>query len=82
MRLQAGQFGMGSGGISLGGNEQVLGFLQLALPLLLLLQKLGNLALQLLCLGLVSDIPVVQLLGHIHRGHIVLVACLQCSFLV
>jgi hypothetical protein len=43
--LQAGQFGMGGGGISLGGNEQVLGFLQLTLPLVLLLQKLGNPAL-------------------------------------
>jgi hypothetical protein len=57
--LQAGQFGMGSGGISLGGNEQFLGFLQLALPLLLLLQELSNPALQLFCLGLMSDIPVV-----------------------
>jgi hypothetical protein len=57
---------MGVGGISLGGNEQVLGFLQLALPLLLLLQQLGDQALQLLYLGLVSSIPVVQLLGHIH----------------
>jgi hypothetical protein len=57
---------MGRGGISLGGNEQVLGFLQLALPLLLLLQQLGDPALQLLYLGLVSSIPVVQLLGHIH----------------
>jgi hypothetical protein len=64
--LQAGQFGMGSGGISLGSNEQVLGLLQLALPLFLLVQKLGDPALQLFYLGLVSDIPVVQLLGHIH----------------
>jgi hypothetical protein len=64
--LQASQFGMGSGGISLGSNEQVLGLLQLALPLFLLLQKLGNPALQLLYLDLVSGIPVVQLLGHIH----------------
>jgi hypothetical protein len=64
--LQAGQFGMGRGGISLGGNEQVLGFLQLALPLLLLLQELGNPALKLLNFSLVSGIPVVQLLGHIH----------------
>jgi hypothetical protein len=64
--LQAGQFGMGSGGISLESNEKVLGLLQLALPLLLLLQKLGNLALQLLNFSLVSGIPVVQLLGHIH----------------
>jgi hypothetical protein len=64
--LQASQFGMGSGGISLGSNEQVLGLLQLALPLFLLIQKLGDPALQLLYLGLVSSIPVVQLLGHIH----------------
>jgi hypothetical protein len=64
--LQAGQFGMGSGGISLGSYEQVLGLLQLAFPLLLLLQKLGNPALQLLNFSLVSGIPVVQLLGHIH----------------
>jgi hypothetical protein len=64
--LQARQFSMGRGGISLGSNEQVLGLLQLALSLFLLLQKLGNPALQLLYLGLVSGIPVVQLLGHIH----------------
>jgi hypothetical protein len=64
--LQAIQFGVGSGGISLGGNEQILGFLQLALPPLLLLQQLGEPALQLLYLGLVSSIPVVQLLGHVH----------------
>jgi hypothetical protein len=57
---------MGVGGISLGGDKQLLGFFELALPLLLLLQKLGNLALQLLYLDLVSGIPVVQLLGHIH----------------
>jgi hypothetical protein len=64
--LQAIQFGMGSGGIGLGGNEQVLGFLQLALPLLLFLQKLRDPALQLFCLGLVTGISLVQLLGHIH----------------
>jgi hypothetical protein len=64
--LQAGQFGMGRGGISLGSNEQVLGLLQLAFPLFLLVQKLGDPALQLIYLGLVTGIPVVQLLGHIH----------------
>jgi hypothetical protein len=64
--LQARQFGMGVGGISLGGDKQLLGFLELALPLFLFLQKLGDLALQLLCLSLVSGIPIVQLLGHIH----------------
>jgi hypothetical protein len=57
---------VGVGGIGLGVNEQVLGFLQLALPLLLLLQQLGDPALQLLYLGFVSRIPVVQLPGHIH----------------
>jgi hypothetical protein len=57
---------MGVGGISLGGDKQLLGLLELTLPLLLLLQKLGDPALQLLCLDLVSGIPVVQLLGHIH----------------
>jgi hypothetical protein len=30
----------------------------------------------------VGGIPVVQLLGHVHRGCAVLVACLQCSFLI
>jgi hypothetical protein len=35
--LQARQFGMGAGGISLGGDKQLLGFLELALPLFLLL---------------------------------------------
>jgi hypothetical protein len=35
--LQARQFGMGVGGISLGGDKQLLGFFELALPLLLLL---------------------------------------------
>jgi hypothetical protein len=34
--------------------------------LLLLLQKLSNPALQLLNLGLVGDISVIQLPGHIH----------------
>jgi hypothetical protein len=38
----------------------------LALPLFLLVQKLGDPALQLLYLGLVTGISVVQLLGHIH----------------
>jgi hypothetical protein len=66
--LQAIQFSVGVGGISLGGDEQGLGlgFLQSALLLLLLLQQLGNPTLQLLYLGLVSSIPVIQLLGHIH----------------
>jgi hypothetical protein len=64
--LQAGQFGMGVGGISFGGDKQLLCLLELTLPLLLLLQKLGDPALQLLYLDLVSSIPVVQLLGHIH----------------
>jgi hypothetical protein len=58
--LQARQFGMGVGGISLGGEKQLLGFFELAL------QKLGDPVLQLLYLDLVSGIPVVQLLGHIH----------------
>jgi hypothetical protein len=57
---------MGVGGISLGGDKQLLGFLELALPLFLLLQKLSDSALQLFYLDLVSGIPVVQLLGHIH----------------
>jgi hypothetical protein len=57
---------MGVGGISLGGDKQLLGFLELALPLFLLLQKLSDPALQLFYLDLVSGIPVVQLLGHIH----------------
>jgi hypothetical protein len=43
--LQASQFGMGAGGISLGGDKQLLGFLELALPLFLLLQKLTDPAL-------------------------------------
>jgi hypothetical protein len=50
--------------------------------LFLLLQKLSNPALQLVNLGFVGGIPVVQLLGHINRGYAVLVACLQCSFLI
>jgi hypothetical protein len=54
----------------------------LACALFLLLQKLRDPALQLLNLGLVGGIPVIQLLGHIHRGCIVLVASLQCSFLI
>jgi hypothetical protein len=54
----------------------------LAGALFLLLQKLRNPALQLLNLGLVGGIPVVQLLGHIHKGCAVLVACLLRSFLI
>jgi hypothetical protein len=80
--LQAIQVCVGIGCISFGGEKQLLGFLELALPLFLLLQKLSNLALQLLNLSFVGGIPVVQLLGHIHRGYAVLVACLQCSFLI
>jgi hypothetical protein len=64
--LQASQFGMGIGGVRLGGDKQLLGFLKLALPLFLLLQKLSNPALQLLNLSFVGGIPVIQLLGHIH----------------
>jgi hypothetical protein len=64
--LQASQFGMCIGGISFGGDKQLLGFLKLALPLFLLLQKLSNPALQLLNLNFVGGIPVIQLLGHIH----------------
>jgi hypothetical protein len=64
--LQASQFRMGVGGISLGGDKQLLGFLELALPLFLLLQKLSDPALQLLNLNFVGGIPVIQLLGHIH----------------
>jgi hypothetical protein len=72
-----------SGGcVGLRGDEQILCLLKLALALLLLLQKLGDPALQLASLSLVGGIPVVQLLGHIHRGRTVLVASLQCSFLV
>jgi hypothetical protein len=64
--LQASQFGVGIGGISFGGDKQLLGFLKLALPLFLLLQKLSDPALQLLNLNFVGGIPVIQLLGHIH----------------
>jgi hypothetical protein len=64
--LQASQFGVGVGGISLGGDKQLLGFLELALPLFLLLQKLSDLALQLLNLNFMGGVPVIQLLGHIH----------------
>jgi hypothetical protein len=64
--LQASQFSMGVGGISLGGDKQLLGFLELALPLFILLHKLSDLALQLLNLNFVGGIPVIQLLGHIH----------------
>jgi hypothetical protein len=64
--LQASQFGVSIGGISLGGDKQLLGFLKLALPLFLLLQKLSNPALQLFNLSFVGGIPVIQLLGHIH----------------
>jgi hypothetical protein len=80
--LQAVQFSMGVGCIGLRSDKQLLGFLELALALLLLLQKLSNPALQLINLGLVGGIPVIQLLGHIHRGCTVLVACLQRSFLI
>jgi hypothetical protein len=64
--LQAIQFCVGIGCISFGSDKQLLGFLKLALPLFLLLQKLSNPALQLLHLSFVGGIPVVQLLGHIH----------------
>jgi hypothetical protein len=64
--LQARQFGMGVGGIGLGGDKQLLGFLELALPPFLLLQKLSDSALQLLNLNFVGSVPVIQLLGHIH----------------
>jgi hypothetical protein len=30
----------------------------------------------------VGGIPIIQLFGHIHRGRTVLVASLQCSFLI
>jgi hypothetical protein len=43
--LQAVQFCMGTGCIGLRGDKQILGLLQLALVLFLLLQKLRNLAL-------------------------------------
>jgi hypothetical protein len=64
--LQDIQFSVGVGYIGLRSDKQLLGFLELALALLFLLQKLSNLALQLLNLGLVGGILVVQLLGHIH----------------
>jgi hypothetical protein len=80
--LQAIQVGVGIRCISFEGDKQLLGFLKLALPPFLLLQKLSNLALQLLHLSFVGSIPVVQPLGHIHRGYAVLVACLQGSFLI
>jgi hypothetical protein len=64
--LQVRQFSMGIGGISFGGDKQLLGFLELALPLFLLLQKLSDPALQLLNLNFMGGIPVIQLLGHIH----------------
>jgi hypothetical protein len=64
--LQAIQFCVGIGCIGFGSDKQLLGFLKLALPLFLFLQKLSNPALQLLHLSFVGGIPVVQLLGHIH----------------
>jgi hypothetical protein len=73
---------MSVGCVGLRGDKHILSFLELARALFLLLQKLRNPALQLLNLGLMGDIPVIQLLGHIHRGRTVLVACLQCSFLI
>jgi hypothetical protein len=57
---------MGIGCIGFRSDKQLLGFLELALPLFLLLQKLSNPALQLLYLNFVGGIPVIQLLGHIH----------------
>jgi hypothetical protein len=54
----------------------------LAIPLLLFVQELSNPALQLLHLSLVGDIPFIQPLGHIHRGHTVPVACFQCSLFI
>jgi hypothetical protein len=80
--LQAIQFSMSIRCVGLRSDKQILRFLELAMALFLLLQKLHNPALQLLNLGLVAGIPVIQLLGHIHRGCIVLVVCLQCSFLI
>jgi hypothetical protein len=74
--LQAIQVCVSIGCISFRSDKQLLGFLKLALPLFLLLQNLSNPALQLLHLSFVGGIPVVQLLGHIHRGYAVLVACL------
>jgi hypothetical protein len=64
--LQAIQFIMSIGCISFRGHKQLLGFLELALALLLLLQKLSNPALQLFHLNFVGGIPVIQLLSHIH----------------
>jgi hypothetical protein len=64
--LQAIQFSMSVGCVGFGSDEHLLGFLELALPLFLLIQKLSNPALQLLYLNLVGSIPVIQLLGHIH----------------
>jgi hypothetical protein len=80
--LQAIQFSMSGSCVGLRGDEQILCLLKLAHALLLLLQKLGDPALQLVSLSLVGGIPVVQLLGHVHRGYAVLMACLQCSFLI
>jgi hypothetical protein len=57
---------MSVGCIGLRSDKQILGFLELALALFLLLQKLSNPALQLLNLSLVGGILVIQLLGHIH----------------
>jgi hypothetical protein len=73
---------VGTGCVGLRGDEQILRFLELAGALLLLFQKLGDPALQLVSLGLVGGIPLIQLFGHIHRGYAVLMACLQCSFLI
>jgi hypothetical protein len=80
--LQAVKFCVGTGCVGLRSDEQILRFLELAGALLLLLQKLGDPALQLVSLGLVGGIPIIQLFGHIHRGRTVLVASLQCSFLI
>jgi hypothetical protein len=30
----------------------------------------------------VGGVLVIQLFGHVHRGYAVLMACLQCSFLI
>jgi hypothetical protein len=54
----------------------------LAIPLLLLVQKLSNVALQLGYLGLVAGIPLIQLFGHIHGRHIVPVASLKRCFFI
>jgi hypothetical protein len=64
--LQVLQFKFSPGDISLESDKQPLDLLELALPLLLLVQELSNLALQLLYLSFVGDIPFIQLLGHIH----------------